>query len=179
MVWYDRILFYMTCVLHICMEYSKVDYQARILGFARTAVTDEWLADYQYWAGASILSPDYEYIIAELRQHSNDEFEHATEIMNWIHSVSPTDIPPPLLDIRDSITYCGYTHPHSPDPAQILSDNLEGEICAIRFYSECLDEIFEYPDENIFDIAAIFEKIRKKEQEHSDDLRKLQQDLRR
>jgi bacterioferritin (cytochrome b1) len=160
------------------MEYSRVDYRSRIIGFARTAVTDEWLADYQYWAGASILSPDYEYVIAELRQHSNDEFQHATDIMNWIHSASPSDIPPPLPDIHNAVTYCGYTHPSSQDPMQIVSDNLDSELCAIRFYSETLDEIFEYPEENIFDIVEIFERIRKKEQEHSDDLRMLQEQLR-
>jgi rubrerythrin len=58
------------------------------------------------------------------------------------------------------------------EPRHLVEENLRGEKCAIRFYTEFIDKIsrVEYYGA---DLGDVLENILKKEKEHAADLEKL------
>ncbi|MFB0544757.1 MAG: ferritin-like domain-containing protein, partial [Asgard group archaeon] len=57
------------------------------------ALSDEWLAYYQYWIGAKIIVGSMRVVVAaELLQHANDELRHAGMIADRIIQLGGTPI---------------------------------------------------------------------------------------
>jgi bacterioferritin len=137
------------------------------------ALADEWLAYYQYWVGAKVakgpMRPDVQ---KELEEHANEELEHAGMLAERIIVLGGT----PLLSPDDwkKSTNCGYLVPNNPHVKKLLEQNVEGERCAIKFYSELLEKLKKGNDTISFHMIR---KILSDEIEHEEDLENLLDDL--
>ncbi|MBC7129220.1 MAG: ferritin [Thermoplasmatales archaeon] len=143
----------------------------KIVNELKKALADEWLAYYQYWAGAKVVEGAMREIIsAELEEHAKDELKHAEMITGRLLQLGEK----PILSPKEwySLTNCGYEIP-SPNGEKIIKQNIKGEQCAIDVYNKLL-KITEGRD--VITYQMILE-ILKDEVEHEDDLEILLQDM--
>ena len=144
----------------------------RLLELLRKAYADEWLAYYQYWAGAKLAKgPMKEAVIAELEQHALEEQSHALMLTGRIIQLGG-DI---ITDPRDwfKLTNCGYGPPDDPFVKTLLQQNIKGEQCAIGVYRELMD-FTKDKDPITYNIALT---IIEQEVEHEEDLQALLEDF--
>jgi bacterioferritin len=143
-----------------------------LINMLNKALSDEWLAYYQYWIGAKVVKgPMKDAVIAELTLHATEELGHAELISTRIIQLGGI----PVLSPADwlKLTNCGYDTPIDPYVEEILSQNIKGEQCAIRVYSEMLD-ITRVGDPVTYNIILT---ILSQEVEHEEDLSALREDL--
>ncbi len=136
------------------------------------ALADEWLAYYQYWVGAKVITgPMRGEAVTELVEHANDELRHADMLAERITQLGGD----PILNPKEwyEHTNCGYEPPEDPTIKKILAQNIKGEQCAIDVYKE-LAEITKDKDVTTYEMAL---EILKDEIEHEDDLQQLEEDL--
>ena len=113
---------------------SKLDVQA-LLKELNSALSEEWLAFYQYWIGAQVVvgfnRPEVE---AEFNEHAMEEFGHAKKLANRIKELDGT----PVLAPQEwfELAQCKYFEPKDFDVISLLKDNIEGERCAIAHYQK-------------------------------------------
>ncbi|MFH1644442.1 MAG: ferritin-like domain-containing protein [bacterium] len=110
-------------------------YNDMLITKLNSALADEWLAHYQYWLGSKVLTGELKKEInEELIQHSNEELKHAGMLADKIIELGGV----PILEPKKwySETICGYTTPKNFDGKTILQENIDGEICAIKVYTE-------------------------------------------
>ena len=118
-------------------EIVKMDVD-ELINILNKALSDEWLAYYQYWVGAKVVKgPMKDAVIAELTVHSTEELSHAELLSARIIQLGGT----PVLSPEEwfKLTNCGYHAPNDPYVEEILNQNIKGEQCAIRFYNDLLD----------------------------------------
>jgi len=112
-----------------------------LLHLLNKAFSDEWLAYYQYWAGAQIASgvmaPS---LRPELEEHAKEELDHAQKLAKRIIELGGTPILSPEEWYKQST--CGYLEPKNHDASNILKQNLQGERCAIEVYNKLLKYVF-------------------------------------
>jgi bacterioferritin len=136
------------------------------------ALSEEWLAYYQYWIGAKVAVgvPRGE-VIEELEQHAKEELEHAEKLVERIIQLGGT----PVLEPREwyELARCKYMSPKNPDLAAILDQNIKGEQCAIAVYQELID--FAKGKDIVTCHMAI--EILEDEVEHEQDLEDLRKDI--
>jgi len=136
------------------------------------ALSDEWLAYYQYWIGSKMvegkMAPSVE---AELMEHANEELKHADMITNRILQLGGV----PILNPQDwfKMTNCGFLNPKDFSSVALLKQNIEGERCAIGIYHKLLEMT---KDKDILTYHMILD-IFNDEVEHEDDLEKLLKDI--
>ena len=109
-----------------------------LINLLNKALSDEWLAYYQYWIGAKVVKgPMKDAVIAELTLHATEELSHAELLSTRIIQLGGT----PVLSPEEwfKLTNCGYDAPTDPYVEKILDQNIKGEQCAIKVYSELLD----------------------------------------
>ncbi len=102
------------------------------------ALSEEWLAYYQYWIGARLMEgPMRSEIEPELLLHANQELNHAVLVVDRIIQLGGT----PVINPKDWFTHarCSYDAPVDPYVGVILEQNLQGERCAIQRYREIAD----------------------------------------
>lgn len=102
------------------------------------ALSEEWLAYYQYWLGARLMEgPMRSEIEPELLLHADQELNHAVQVVNRIIQLGGT----PVLSPADwfKLSRCAYDAPSDPYVETILTQNLNGERCAIQRYKEIAD----------------------------------------
>lgn len=136
------------------------------------ALADEWLAYYQYWIGAKVISgPMRGEAVTELIEHANDELRHADMVAERINQLGGT----PILNPKEwyDHTNCGYDAPEDPAIKKILAQNIKGEQCAIQVYKDIAD-MTKDKDVTTYEMAL---EILKDEIEHEDDLQQLEEDL--
>lgn len=136
------------------------------------ALADEWLAYYQYWIGAKVVTGHMRgTVVAELEEHANDELKHAGMLVERIVQLGGT----PVLKPEDwyKMTNCGYEAPEDPSVFKILKQNIKGEQCAIEVYKK----IAEMTHEKDFITYYMVLEILKDEVEHEDDLQQIEADL--
>jgi bacterioferritin len=136
------------------------------------ALSDEWLAYYQYWVGSKVVKgPMKDAVITELNLHATEELGHAELLSTRIVQLGGT----PVLSPQEwfNLTNCGYDVPSDPYVGEILDQNIKGEQCAIRVYSEMLD-ITREGDPVTYNIILT---ILSQEVEHEEDLSALKEDL--
>ncbi|HUO57558.1 MAG TPA: ferritin-like domain-containing protein [bacterium] len=144
----------------------------KIIEQLRMAFCDEWLAHYQYWVGAKVVrGPMKDAVIAELVQHAADEMRHATLITDRLIQLGGA----PVLDPKDwyKFTSCGYDVPADHYVKKILEQNIKGEQCAIRFYSD-LAKMTHEEDPVTYNVVT---QILQDEVMHEEDLQSLNEDL--
>jgi bacterioferritin len=143
-----------------------------LINLLNKALSDEWLAYYQYWIGAKVVKgPMKDAVIAELTLHATEELSHAELISTRIIQLGGT----PVLSPKEwlQLTNCGYDEPKDPYVEEILDQNIKGEQCAIRVYSDLLD-ITRVADPVTYNIVLT---ILSQEVEHEEDLSALKEDL--
>lgn len=99
------------------------------------ALSEEWLAYYQYWVGARLMEgPMRSEIEPELLVHANEELNHAVLVVNRIIQLNGT----PVINPNEwtKLARCKYEAPSDPYVEVILEQNLRGERCAIKRYEE-------------------------------------------
>lgn len=144
----------------------------RVIELLNRAYADEWLAYYQYWIGAKVVTgPMKDAVIAELMQHAADELRHADMVSNRIIQLGGTPITSPKK--WSEAANCAYADPSDPFVKRILEQNIAGEQCAIGVYDALLKEVFG-KDPVTYNIVT---QILQDEVEHEEDLQALQTDL--
>jgi bacterioferritin len=136
------------------------------------ALSDEWLAYYQYWIGAKVVKgPMKDAVIAELTLHATEELSHAELIATRIIQLGGI----PVLSPADwlKMTNCGYEAPVDHYVEEVLNQNIKGEQCAIRVYSALLDTTREADPVTYNMVLTILSQ----EVEHEEDLSALKEDL--
>ncbi|MDX9726298.1 MAG: ferritin-like domain-containing protein [Bacteroidales bacterium] len=143
-----------------------------LINLLNKALADEWLAYYQYWIGAKVVKgPMKDAVISELDLHATEELTHANLLVTRIVQLGGT----PVLTPEDwtRLTNCGYDAPVDHYVGEILDQNIKGEQCAIKVYSNLLD-ITREGDPVTYDVILT---ILSDEVEHEEDLQSLKEDL--
>ena len=136
------------------------------------ALADEWLAYYQYWVGSKIAVGKMRGPVeAELREHAEEELEHAEMLADRITQLGGTPILKPEAFYEKS--NCGYEVPENPKVEKLLEQNIKGEQCAIAVYQNLL-EFVEGKDPLTKKIVV---EILEDEVEHEEDLQAIQEDM--
>jgi bacterioferritin len=119
------------------IKVSSVDVD-KLVGMLNAALSEEWLAYYQYWIGARLMEgPMRSEIEPELLLHADQELGHAVLVVNRIIQLGGT----PVINPMDWPKHagCAYEAPTDPYIEVILEQNLKGERCAIQRYQEIAD----------------------------------------
>jgi len=119
------------------IELSGVD-SKKLIDLLNKALSEEWLAYYQYWIGARVMEgPMRSEIEPELLLHATQELNHATLIVARIIQLGGI----PVLSPADwmKLGECEYAVPNDPYIEKILDQNLNGERCAIERYKNLAD----------------------------------------
>ncbi|HPT21681.1 MAG TPA: ferritin-like domain-containing protein, partial [Bacteroidales bacterium] len=139
-----------------------------LINILNKALSDEWLAYYQYWVGAKVVKgPMKDAVISELTIHATEELSHAELLAARIIQLGGTPVLSPAEWLK--ITNCGYEAPSNPYVEEILNQNIKGEQCAISVYSKVLD-ITRETDPVTYNIILT---IISQEVEHEEDLTAL------
>ena len=116
----------------------------------------EYAALIQYVQHASVITgAEYESIIAELLVHANEEMQHAISLndqIDWLGGV-------PAVDVQTIKT--------SSDSTEMLEQDLEGELDAVRRYKERIAEAEALRE---YGLRRVLEDILIMEEEHARDL---------
>ena len=119
------------------IDILKIDVK-KLIKMLNAALSEEWLAYYQYWIGARVMEgPMRSEIEPELLIHANQELNHAVLVVNRIIHLGGT----PVLNPYDwpKLSRCTYDAPVDPYVEVVLEQNLKGERCAIQRYKEIAD----------------------------------------
>ncbi|MGE5420577.1 MAG: ferritin-like domain-containing protein [Chloroflexota bacterium] len=136
------------------------------------ALSDEWLAYYQYWVGAKVVKgPMKDAVISELTLHATEELNHAELIASRIIQLRGTPVLSPAEWLK--LSNCGYESPVDDYVEEVLNQNIKGEQCAIRVYNELLDITREADPVTYNMILTILSQ----EVEHEEDLQALREDI--
>lgn len=135
------------------------------------AFSDEWLAYYQYWAGAQVASGLMAPALRpELEEHAKEELDHAYKLAKRIVELGGTPVLSPEEWYKQST--CGYLVPENRDAANLLKQNLQGERCAIEVYNKLLKYVF---GKDLI-TSHIIRQILQEEIEHEQELEDLATD---
>ena len=110
----------------------------QLIDILNAALSEEWLAYYQYWIGARVMEgPMRSEIEPELLLHATQELNHAVLVVNRIIQLGGT----PVLNPSEwaKLSRCDYDAPTDPYIEAVLNQNLKGERCAIQRYHELAD----------------------------------------
>ncbi len=140
---------------------------------ALRAIEDEWCAHRQYWIGSIIVGYEREDVLLKLVEHSGEEYDHATELAAWVskYGGGHNNLPIDIHEIFEN-AYCGYTTPAAFDIEHILHDNIEGEKCAIKFYTRLWD--YAIGADGVGNILDMLDWILEEERKHLAALERLQ-----
>ncbi len=155
------------------IEIVGVD-RERLVEMLNAALSEEWLAYYQYWIGARVMEgPMRAEIEPELLLHATQELNHAVLVVNRIIQLGGT----PVLTPADwmKLSACEYATPSDPYVEVILQQNVEGERCAIKRYKEIAD----YTSGKDHTTHQIATQILNEELEHEQDIEDWITDIQR
>ncbi|HKL67112.1 MAG TPA: ferritin-like domain-containing protein [Bacteroidales bacterium] len=138
------------------------------------ALSEEWLAYYQYWIGARIMEgPMRSEVEAELLVHADEELSHAVQVVDRIITLGGTPVLNPSQWTK--LSKCAYEEPNDPYVETILNQNLDGERCAIKRY----DQIAEFTHGKDHTTHQMAINILNDELEHEEDIEGWLEDLNR
>jgi len=155
------------------IEIIGVD-QQKLIDMLNSALSEEWLAYYQYWIGARVMEgPMRSEIEPELLIHADQELGHAVMVVDRISQLGGTPVLSPANWLK--LSECKYEAPIDPYVEAILEQNLSGERCAINRYHELAD-FTNGKDHTTFQMATT---ILNEELEHEQDIEDWIADLQR
>jgi bacterioferritin len=146
------------------LEILKVD-TTELIKQLNAALSEEWLAYYQYWIGARVMEgPLRTDVEQELLLHATQELNHAVMVVDRIIQIGGT----PVLSPSEWFNHagCDYLKPEDPYIEEILKQNLEGERCAIDRYQSIIDLTYG-KDHTTYNMALT---ILNEELEHEQDI---------
>jgi len=110
----------------------------KLLEMLNSALSEEWLAYYQYWVCARLMEgPMKSKIEPELLLHADQELNHAVLVVNRIIQLGGAPVINPVDWMK--LSRCPYDAPANYYIEVILEQNLKGERCAIQRYKEIAD----------------------------------------
>jgi len=119
------------------IEILSIDVK-KLIDMLNAALSEEWLAYYQYWIGARLMEgPMRSEIEPELILHATQELNHAVLVVDRIIQLGGTPVIHPKEWFK--LSRCEYDAPSDPYVEVILGQNLQGERCAIQRYKEIAD----------------------------------------
>lgn len=145
-----------------------------LLTMLNEALSEEWLAYYQYWVGARLMEgPMRSEVEPELLLHADQELNHAVLVVSRIIQLGGT----PVINPADwfKLAKCQYEEPSDPYIEVILGQNLLSERCAIRRYQQIAD-FTNGKDHATYQMAV---QILNEELEHENDIEDWIKDLNR
>lgn len=155
------------------IKVSSVDVK-KLIDMLNAALSEEWLAYYQYWIGARLMEgPMRSEVEPELLVHANEELAHAELVANRIIQLGGTPVINPNQWTKHA--RCPYDEPSDPYIEVILEQNLKGERCAIQRYQEIAD-FTAGKDHSTHQMAV---QILNDELEHENDIEDWMTDLNR
>lgn len=109
-----------------------------LIKMLNAALSEEWLAYFQYWIGARLMEgPMRAEIEPELLLHATQELGHAELVVNRIIQLGGEPVAHPKH--WEKLARCKYDEPTDSYIEVILKQNLDGERCAIQRYKEIAD----------------------------------------
>lgn len=138
------------------------------------ALSEEWLAYYQYWVGALVVEGAMRADVqGEFEEHAEEERQHAQMIAKRIIELEGV----PVLDPQEwsKLARCKYDSPQDFDSVCLLKDNVASERCAILRYQEIAD----FTNGKDFTTCDVVKKILAEEEEHEQDLQDYLTDIAR
>lgn len=155
------------------IKVASVDVK-KLIGLLNAALSEEWLAYYQYWIGARLMEgPMRSEVEPELLVHADQELNHAVMVVNRIIQLGGTPVINP--NQWTQLARCQYDEPNDPYIEVILEQNLKGERCAIQRYQEIAD-FTAGKDHSTHQLAV---QILNEELEHENDIEAWLADLTR
>jgi len=153
------------------VEILKLDTK-ELIKMLNEALSEEWLAYYQYWIGARVMEgPMRSEIEPELLAHADEELNHAVLVVDRIVQLGATPVLNPSQWTK--LSACDYEEPVDPYVEMILDQNLKGERCAIKRYQDIAE--FTYGKDHI--THQIATNILNDELEHEEDIESWIADL--
>lgn len=146
----------------------------KLIDMLNAALSEEWLAYYQYWIGARVMEgPMRSEVEPELLVHATEELGHAVLVVDRIIQLGGT----PVLTPEDwtKLAKCEYEAPTDYYIEAILNQNLDGERCAIERYQE-IAAFTEGKDYSTYQMAV---NILNDELEHEEDIESWITDIER
>ncbi len=145
-----------------------------LIDMLNAALSEEWLAYYQYWIGARVIEgPMRSEVEPELLVHADEELNHAVMVVDRIIQLGGT----PVLSPADwmKLSACAYEAPTDAYVEAILDQNLEAERCAIQRYQD-IASFTDGKDHTTYQIAVT---ILGEELEHEQEIEDWLADLER
>lgn len=152
---------------------DKIDVE-KLINELNVALSEEWLAYYQYWIGAQVVEGfQRAEVEKEFLLHASEEFAHAGLLAARIKELDGV----PVLDPQQwfELARCKYSAPTDFEVTALLQENIAAERCAINRYQE-IAEMTVGVDFVTFDIVK---QILADEQEHEQDLVDFMTDIER
>lgn len=150
---------------------GKLDVDS-LLSQLNAALSEEWLAWYQYWVGAQIaVGAMRSNVEKEFIEHADEEREHAQLITDRIIELEGV----PVLDPNQwsQLARCKYEIPTSFDVVDLLRQNVDSERCAILRYQE----IAQFTEGKDFTTCDMAKHILAEEEDHEQDLQDYLDDI--
>ena len=108
---------------------GKLDVES-LISQLNAALSEEWLAYYQYWVGALVVEGAMRADVqGEFEEHAEEERRHAQLLADRIIELEGV----PVLDPKKwfELARCKYDAPQGFDSVSLLKDNVASERCAI------------------------------------------------
>ncbi len=143
-----------------------------LLSQLNAALSEEWLAYYQYWVGALIVRGAMRSNVqSEFEEHAEEERQHAQLLADRIVELDGV----PVLDPKQwfELARCKYLTPTEFDSVTLLKQNVASERCAILRYQQ----IAEFTNGKDFTTCDIAKHILAEEEDHEQDLQDYLEDI--
>ena len=136
------------------------------------ALSEEWLAFYQYWIGALVVEGAMRSDVQrEFDEHALEEFAHAKLLADRIVQLEGVPVLDPMQ--WSVLARCKYSVPIDADVINLLKQNIAAERCAVIRYEE-IASLCNNVDYTTCDIAK---RIMADEEKHEQDLQDLLRDI--
>ena len=143
-----------------------------LLSQLNAALSEEWLAFYQYWIGSIVAEGAMRSDVQrEFEEHAMEEFRHARQIADRIIQLEGV----PVLDPAQwsMLARCKYAVPLDPDVTTLLQQNIAAERCAVVRY----EGIASFSNNVDYTTCDLAKRIMADEEEHEQDLQDLLRDI--
>lgn len=152
---------------------DKIDI-VELLAQLNAALSEEWLAFYQYWVGSFVVEGAMRGDVQrEFQEHAATEYNHAKLLADRIIELEGV----PVLDPKQwfDLARCKYDAPVDFGSEVLLKQNVESERCAIYRYQQ----IAEFTNGIDFTTCDIAKHIMAEEEDHEQDLQDYLNDIAR
>ena len=152
---------------------GKLDVKS-LIDQLNAALSEEWLAYYQYWVGALVVEGAMRADVqGEFEEHAEEERHHAQLIADRIIELEGV----PVLDPKKwfELARCKDDSPTAFDSVSLLNQNVSSERCAILRYQE----IANFTNGKDYTTCDIAKHILAEEEEHEQDLQDYLTDIAR